>query len=201
MAKIKKRNELSIFEELRIKPPTTSVNIEDFPKDHELHPLNLLCKVDRNNNPISWWKKNVEGKLRQVNQLGELIFSSDKDFDKEIPSEKSLKKNKSKLLVTINKYKIPTSWWTRNKEGELVQINIKNKDPDTMLHLKSLLRNQAIDIVSLEIRSMKKKAHEYSHEELKKMIKLEEKNIIKKKGWQGIRILAATMGIGYVPFI
>jgi hypothetical protein len=201
MAKIKKRNELSIFEELRIKPPTTSVNIEDFPKDHELHPLNLLCKVDRNNNPISWWKKNVEGKLRQVNQLGELIFSSDKDFDKEIPSEKSLKKNKSKLLVTINKYKIPTSWWTRNKEGELVQINIKNKDPDTMLHLKSLLRNQAIDIVSLEIRSMKKKAHEYSHEELEKMIKLEEKNIIKKKGWQGIRILAATMGIGYIPFI
>ena len=80
-------------------------------------------------------------------------------------------------------------------------INIKNKDPDTMLHLKSLLRNQAIDIVSLEIRSMKKKAHEYSHEELEKMIKLEEKNIIKKKGWQGIRILAATMGIGYVPFI
>ena len=201
MAKIKKRNELSIFEELRIKPPTTSVNIEDFPKDHELHPLNLLCKVDRNNNPISWWKKNVEGKLRQVNQLGELIFSSDKDFNKEIPNEKSLKKNKSKLLVTINKYKIPTSWWTRNKEGELVQINIKNKDPDTMLHLKSLLRNQAIDIVSLEIRSMKKKAHEYSHEELEKMIKLEEKNIIKKKGWQGIRILAATMGIGYVPFI
>ena len=201
MAKIKKRNELSIFEELRIKPPTTSVNIEDFPKDHELHPLNLLCKVDRNNNPISWWKKNIEGELRQVNQLGELIFSSDKDFDKEIPSEKSLKKNKSKLLVTINKYKIPTSWWTRNKEGELVQINIKNKDPDTMLHLKSLLRNQAIDIVSLEIRSMKKKAHEYSHEELEKMIKLEEKNIINKKGWQGIRFLASTLGIGYVPSI
>ncbi|WP_267878654.1 hypothetical protein [Candidatus Pelagibacter communis] len=23
----------------------------------------------------------------------------------------------------------------------------------------------------------------------------------KKKGWQGLRILAATMGIGYVPFI
>jgi len=33
------------------------------------------------------------------------------------------------------------------------------------------------------------------------MIKLKEKNIIKKKGWQGIRILAATMDIGYVPFI
>ena len=201
MAKIKKRNELSIFEELRIKPPTTSVDIEDFPKDHELHGLNLLCKVDNNNNPISWWKKNAEGKLRQVNQLGEVVFTGDKDFEKEIPVESSLKKNRSKILVTINKYKAPISWWVKNLDGDLIQINIKDKDPDTMLRLKSLLRNQAIDIVGLEIRSMKKKAYEYSKNELEKMIKEEEKKIIKKKGWMGIRILAATMGIGFVPFI
>ena len=48
---------------------------------------------------------------------------------------------------------------------------------------------------------MKKKAYEYSKNELEKMIKEEEKKIIKKKGWMGIRILAATMGIGFVPFI
>ena len=89
----------------------------------------------------------------------------------------------------------------KNLVGELIQINIKDKDPDTMLRLKSLLRNQAIDIVGLEIRSMKKKAYEYSKNELERMIKEEEKKIIKKKGWMGIRILAATMGIGFVPFI
>ena len=41
-----------------------------------------------------------------------------------------------KAAITINKYKIPTSWWTRNKEGELVQINIKNKDYHVKLKSK-----------------------------------------------------------------
>jgi len=201
MTKIKKRNELSIFNDFRIKPPTTSINVEDYPKKEDLHSLKLLSKVDKNNNTTSWWKKNIDGKLVQVNQLGEVVFSGDKDYLKEIPIESSLKKNQSKILVTINKYKAPISWWVKNLDGELIQINIKDKDPDTMLRLKSLLRNQAIDIVGLEIRSMKKKAYEYSKNELEKMIKEEEKKIIKKKGWMGIRILAATMGIGFVPFI
>lgn len=201
MTKIKKRNELSIFNDFRIKPPTTSINVEDYPKKEDLHSLKLLSKVDKNNNTTSWWKKNIDGKLVQVNQLGEVVFSGDKDFEKEIPVESSLKKNRSKILVTINKYKAPISWWVKNLDGDLIQINIKDKDPDTMLRLKSLLRNQAIDIVGLEIRSMKKKAYEYSKNELEKMIKEEEKKIIKKKGWMGIRILAATMGIGFVPFI
>lgn len=201
MEKNKKRNELSIFEEFRIKSPTTSLNIEDYPSDNDLHSLNLLCKVDNKGQPVSWWKKNNKGNLRQVNELGEFIFSADKDFEKQIPKEKSLKKNKNKILVTINKYNIPTSWWIRDKNGELVQINIKSKDPDTMQKLKSWLRDQAIGIVSHEIRSMKKKAYEYSKEDLENMIKDEEKKIIKKKGWLSIRILAATMGVGYIPFI
>jgi len=201
MTKIKKRNELSIFNDFRIKPPTTSINVEDYPKKEDLHSLKLLSKVDKNNNTTSWWKKNIDGKLVQVNQLGEVVFSGDKDYLKEIPIESSLKKNQSKILVTINKYEAPISWWVKNLDGDLIQINIKDKDPDTMLRLKSLLRNQAIDIVGLEIRSMKKKAYEYSKNELEKMIKEEEKKIIKKKGWMGIRILAATMGIGFVPFI
>tara|TARA_B110000259_G_C13634312_1_gene249579 strand:- start:74 stop:175 length:102 start_codon:yes stop_codon:yes gene_type:complete len=33
------------------------------------------------------------------------------------------------------------------------------------------------------------------------MIIDEEDKIIKKKGWLGIRILAATMGLGYIPFL
>ena len=201
MTKIKKRNELSIFNDFRIKPPTTSINVEDYPKKEDLHSLKLLSKVDKNNNTTFWWKKNIDGKLVQVNQLGEVVFSGDKDYLKEIPIESSLKKNQSKILVTINKYEAPISWWVKNLDGDLIQINIKDKDPDTMLRLKSLLRNQAIDIVGLEIRSMKKKAYEYSKNELERMIKEEEKKIIKKKGWMGIRILAATMGIGFVPFI
>ena len=201
MTKTKKRNELSIFNDFRLKQPTTAIKIENYPNDKSLHSLNLLSKLDKENNVTSWWKKNVDGKLVQVNQLGEPIFSGERGFEKEIPIETSLKKNKSEMLVTINKYNFPTSWWTKDKDGGLVQINIKDKDPETMLFLKSWLRNQAIDIVSLEIRTMKKKAHEYSSKQLEKMIIDEEDKIIKKKGWLGIRILAATMGLGYIPFL
>ncbi len=199
MTKIKKRNALSIFNDFRLKQPTTSIKIEDFPKDENLHSLNLLCKLHTNTKVVSsWWKKNVDGRLVQVNELGEPIFSGERGFEKEIPIETSLKTNKSKILVTINKYNFPTSWWTKDKDGGLVQINIKDEDPDIMLPLKSWLRNQAIDIVSIEIRSMKKKAYEYSSKQLEKMIIDEEDKIIKKKGWKGIKIAAALM-IGYIP--
>ena len=87
MTKIKKRNELSIFNDFRIKPPTTSIDIKDYPKEKDLHSLQLLCKVDKNNKPTSWWKKNINGKLTQVNQLGEVVFSGDKDFEKKTPLE------------------------------------------------------------------------------------------------------------------
>ena len=140
----------------------------------------------------------VDGRLVQVNQFGEPIFFGERGFEKEMPIETSLKTNKSKILVTINKYNFPTSWWTKDKDGGLVQINIKDEDPDIMLPLKSWLRNQAIDTVSLEIRSMKKKAYEYSSKQLEKMIIDEEDKIIKKKGWKGIKIAAALM-IGYIP--
>ena len=70
-----------------------------------------------------------------------------------------------------------------------------------MLPLKSWLRNQAIDTVSLEIRSMKKKAYEYSSKQLEKMIIDEEDKIKKKMGWRFIRIAAAIMGFSYIPHL
>jgi hypothetical protein len=202
MTKIKKRNELSIFNDFRIKPPTTSIDIKDYPKEKDLHSLQLLCKVDKNNKPTSWWKKNINGKLTQVNQLGEIVFSGDKDFEKKTPLESSLKKNKSKILVTLNKYNIPVTWWFKDKSNELIQINIKEKDLNTKLHIKAWLRNKAIDIVSLEIRTMKNKAYEYTNEELEKMIKTEENKLIKKKSWKALRVAAfSTLGLGWLPFI
>ena len=110
MEKTKKRNELSIFEELRLKPPTNARTKEHYPREYSLHKLNVLCKVDKKNNPLSWWKKRPNGKLMQVNEFGEMIFSSDERYEKIIPQEKSLKKNQSKILVTLNKYKIPVNY-------------------------------------------------------------------------------------------
>ena len=200
MEKIKKRNELSIFEELRLKPSTTT-KTKDYPKEDDLHQLNILCKVDSKNNTISWWQKNSNGGLVQVDQLGELIFSGDKCREKNLPEETSLKKNKSKILVTVNKYNIPLTWWIKDENGELLKVNTKN-DVGIEFKIKSWLRDKAIAAVGLEIRSMKKKAYEYSKDELTRMIEEEEEKMIKKGGWKALRMAAlSTLGLSWLPFI
>ena len=93
MTKIKQRNELSIFEDFRIKPPTNARTKDHYPREYSLHKLNVLCKVDKKNSPISWWKKRPNGEFMQVNEFGEMIFSSDKRFEKTIPKSENLKTN------------------------------------------------------------------------------------------------------------
>jgi len=202
MEKTKKRNELSIFEELRLKPPTNARTKEHFPRGYSLHRLNVLCKVDKKNNPLSWWKKRPNGKLMQVNEFGEMIFSSDERYEKIIPQEKSLKKNKSKILVTLNKYKIPVTYWVKDKKGELFQLNLKEEEKGVEFKIKSWLRDKAIDAVGLEIRSMKKKAYEYSKKELMNMIEQEENKLVKKGGWKALKVAAlSSLGLSWLPFI
>ena len=202
MEKTKKRNELSIFEELRLKPPTNARTKEHYPRENSLHKLNVLCKVDKKNNPLSWWKKRPNGKLMQVNEFGEMIFSSDERYEKIIPQEKSLKKNQSKILVTLNKYKIPVTYWVKDKKGELFQLNLKEEEKGVEFKIKSWLRDKAIDAVGLEIRSMKKKTYEYSKEELMNMIEEEEDKLVKKGGWKALKVAAlSSLGLSWLPFI
>ncbi len=202
MKKINKRNELAIFEELRLKPPTNARVPEHYPREYSLHKLNVLCKVDKKNNPISWWKKRTNGKLMQVNEFGELIFSGDESYEKNIPKESALKKNKSKVLVTVNKYNMPITYWVKDKNGNLIQLNLREEETGIEFSIKSWLRNKAIDAVGLEIRSMKKKAYEYKKKELEQMIQDEESKIKKKMKWKGVRMAAlSTLGLGWLPFI
>ena len=199
---MKKKNELVIFEQFRLKPPTNARSREHYPKEYSLHKLNVLCKVDKKNSPISWWKKRPNGEFMQVNEFGEMIFSSDKRFEKTIPKSENLKKNKSKILVTVNKYNMPVTYWVRDNEGDLIQVNLKKEDEGVEMKIKSWIRNQAIDAVGLEIRSMKKKAYEYSKKELEKMIESEEKKIIKKKGWKAVRVAAfSALGLPFLGFL
>ena len=199
---MKKKNELVIFEQFRLKPPTNARSREHYPKEYSLHKLNVLCKVDKKNNPISWWKRRPNGEFMQVNEFGEMIFSSDKRFEKTIPKSENLKKNKSKILVTVNKYNMPVTYWVRDNEGDLIQVNLKKEDEGVEMKIKSWIRNQAIDAVGLEIRSMKKKAYEYSKKELEKMIESEEKKIIKKKGWKAVRVAAfSALGLPFLGFL
>ena len=203
MKKINERNELAIFEELRLKQPTNARTPEHYPKEYSLHKLNILCRVNKDNVPVSWWKKRKDGKLEQVNELGRPMYSGDKNKEKTIPKESSLKKNKSKILVTLHyKYKWPVSWWAKDKNGELVQLNIKEEEGGIEFKINSWLRNKAIDAVGLEIRNMKKKAYEYPKKKLEKMIEEEENKMIKKGGWKALRIAAlSTLGLGWLPFL
>ena len=84
----------------------------------------------------------------------------------------------------------------------MFQLNLKEEEKGVEFKIKSWLRNEAIDVVGLEIRSMKKKAYEYSEDELEKMIIEQENIIIKKKGWKAVRMVAlSSLGLGWLPFI
>ena len=207
MTKIKKRNELSIFEELRLKPPKETFQSTDYPsrttpREEDLKKLKILCELDKDGNPLTLWQINKQKRLVQVNEYGELIFSGDERYKKKIPKITSLKKLKTKVKIFRDK-NMPNelfSWWVKDENNNLIQVNAKD-DEGIKFSIKSWLRNKAIEVVGLEIRSMKKKAYEYTKEELEKMIEVEEKKIITKKGWQGVRLAAATMGLGFLPFI
>ena len=62
MTKTIKRNELAIFEEFRLKLPTNARMPKHYPSEDSLRKLNILCRVDFDNTPISWWKKNSHGR-------------------------------------------------------------------------------------------------------------------------------------------
>ena len=205
MEKNKKRNELSIFEEFRIKSNTANNkrHSQFFPKESELKKLNVLCSVDKNDTPISWWKK-IREEFIQVDEFGQFIDQNDPRYLSKIPSEKNLKKNRSKIFVTVNEHNIIKDYWIRDVNENLVQINLKEKKGSLDIEhiIKSWIRNKAIDSVGLEIRSMKKKAYEYSKDELIKLIEAEENKLIKKGGWKALKIAAmSALGISWLPFI
>ena len=199
---IKKRNELAIFEEFRIKSNIISnKKIKDhFPNEDSLKRLNILCNVDNKGKPINWWKK-IREKLYQVDEFGEFIHENDKRFIKVIPNEQKLLKNKSEVLVCVNEHNIILSHWLKLKNGDLMQVNIKEKkDFSLEKNIKSWLRDKAIESVGHEIRTYKKKAYEYSKDELLQMIEDHEKKIIKDKTMTGVKIAAMSF-FGINPFL
>ena len=229
MKKNNKRNELAIFEELRLKPKIKEISAEKT-KEFKIEKLNLLCRVDKNDSPISWWHKKKHGRLDQVTKFGRPIYAAD-DSAEPNPKENLLKKYNNNVLAVFSRHGWPFCLWKKTSNGKLVQIDFSGKeitkkdeilklrkdkkgnlfatksfekvteDDDSIeLSIKSWLRNEAINHVGLEIRSLKSKAYEYSKEELMEMIEEEESKIIKKQGWKWIRRIAmVSLGIGFLP--
>ena len=97
----------------------------------------------------------------------------------------------------------PKTTFSAQKPDKLtLTLNIKEKDGGVEFNIKSWLRNEAINAVGLEIRTMKKKAYEYSKKELMNMIEAEENKIIKKGGMKAVRIAAlSAIGLPFLGFL
>jgi len=203
MKKNKKRNELSIFEEFRLKP-------DDFrdkpPKKNKLLIINDIyfyynTKLKKN----TYWIL-TEPKYSQVTEYREQLDTDDEDYQLNIPKKSSLKEYKTDVKIHVEEEGEDgdyCTWWKENENGELIQVNIiKEEDAGVEFKIKSWLRNKAIDAVGLEIRNMKKKAYEYPKKKLEKMIEEEENKMIKKGGWKALRVAAlSTLGLGWLPFL
>ena len=209
MAKNKQRNELSIFEDFRLKPTkdifwSSEDPAEAKPREDDLKKIDYIYyyfneKFKKN----TYWIITKSGRISQVNEYGEPVFSGNDEYQKNIPKKSTLKKFKTDVRIFIDKHiRDLISWWVKDKNGELIQVNTKDEEVGVEFKIKSWLRNEAIDVVGLEIRSMKKKAYEYSEDELEKMIIEQENIIIKKKGWKAVRMVAlSSLGLGFLPFI
>ena len=203
MTEVKKRNELSIFEELRLKPDDVR---DKPPKKNKLLEIDDIYfyyngKLKKN----TYWISTDSG-WKQVNEYQVGLDDDDEDYQFNVPKESSLKKYITDVKVHIEekgKDMDYVTWWVEDKNGELIQVNTtKEGEGGIEFKIKSWLRNKAIDAVGLEIRSMKKKAYEYSKDELMGMIEIEENKMIKKGGWKALRMAAlSTLGLSWLPFI
>mgnify|MGYP006088077239 FL=1 len=202
MTEVKKRNELSIFEELRLKPDDFQSEV---PKIEDLEEIDdVYYYYNKKFKKNTYWVL-TEPKYTQVNEFRQNIDTDDENYQLNVPKETSLNQFKTGVKVHIEEETEDTivcTWWKENENGKLIQVNRSDETESVKFKLKSWLRNKAIDVVSLEIRTMKKKAYEYSSDELEKMIK-EEENKIKEKGvFKALRIAAfSTLGLGWLPFL
>ena len=203
MEKNKKRNELSIFEELKLKPDDVS---DKPPEKNKLLEIDdIYFYYNRKLKKNTYWISTESG-WKQVNEYQQILDDDDEDYQFNVPKESSLKKYKTDVKVHIEEKREDmdyVTWWVEDKNGELIQVNTtKEGEGGIEFKIKSWLRNKAIDAVGLEIRSMKKKAYEYSKDELMSMIEIEENKMIEKGGWKALRMAAySALGLPFLGFL
>ena len=200
MGENKKRNELSIFEELRLKPDGVAPKI---PNKKDLEPIeDLYFYYNKLLKKNTYWKF-MDSELVQVNQYGVRLDEVDKDYQDEIPNTSNLREYKTDVKIFVEEERddiLICTWWKENEHGQLTQVNLEEEG--IKFKMQSMLRDKAIEVVSFEIRSMKKKAYEYSTEELLEMIKAEERKLIKKGVMKSIRIsVMSLLGLSWLPFV
>jgi len=202
MTEVKKRNELSIFEELKLKPDDFQSEVPKIENLEEIDDVYYYYNQKFKKN--TYWVL-TEPKYTQVNEFRQSIETDDENYQLNVPQKNSLKQFKTDVKVHIEEETEETivcTWWKENEDGKLIQVNRTDETESIKFKLKSWLRNKAIDAVGLEIRSMKKKAYEYSKEELIEMIELEEGELKKKGAFKALKVAAlSSLGLSWLPFI
>lgn len=192
-----------IFEELKLKKP---IKLRKDPNRNELKKIdNIYYYYNEKLKKNTYWQKNPVGRIVQVNQFGELVYSGNGDYQKNIPKKPSLKKYKTDIMIHTERIKALeekyTTWWVKDKNGKLIQVN-NEEEGGIGFTINSWVRDEAIKAVDLNLRSLKKKAYECSKKELMILIKEEESKIIKKNGWKAVRATAlSVLGLSWLPFI
>jgi len=201
-----KKNELVIFEELKLKAPYSKWSSryapDKTPHEEDLKKLkDLYYYKNPTSQTVTYWKIFKSGKIVQVNQFGEVIFSSEKEYEKFTPSKISLKKFRTNTMIYKDLYSNMVSWWVKNKKGKLIRVNLKEEGGGVNFWVQSWIRDEAIKEVRLEIENMKKKAYEYKKEELENLIFEKEKKIKKKYTWRVLKgIVLTSMGLNFLNF-
>ena len=71
MKKNKQRNELSIFEDFKLKPKIKEVPLPQTTK-YMLENLDILCEMNKDKTPVGFWKEKKNGDLIQDEVLNVL---------------------------------------------------------------------------------------------------------------------------------
>lgn len=192
---MKKRNEVAIFEEFRL----TNNNIKrpDLEKLN-LEKLILYCEIDKDKNPIKYWRKEKDGSFTGVTKFGLYDSGPGKPATKIYGID-------TNFWVIRNKYNVPVEWWIKGTCQNYIKLevdfkktinqeNIKNKN--LIFEINSWIRNKAIDEVSLELRKFKKKASDFKKNDLANLIYEQENQIKKNFGLKAIKLtVLAILGI------
>ena len=152
-----KRNEIAIFEEFRLTPEKTLVNSGKININKKNLKKIILFKDNRQNE--FFWKKEKNGSFCPVDRFGCPNFIKANQ-----PNPKELTKFDTKFLAYFNKYDWPVEWWIEDSERELIKIYsqkekklIKEEKNSLSFKINAWVRDEAIKLVGLEIRKLKKR--------------------------------------------
>ena len=192
------KNEIVIFEEFRLKPETRAIKVIDPRID--IQKLKKLYLYKEPNQSDCFWIKDSDGNFIPTDMYGSFSLTN-----KSKPNLKKLQRFDTNFYVVLNKYKWPTQWWIKNSNNKLIRIynkeekkSIKVEETSLTFIIDSWIRDEAIKLVSAEMRTVKKRPYEYKTEEIEKLIKDKEKEIKRKNTWKAIRTLVlASLGLNF----